>query len=73
MKSSVARIIKEELKKSRGSLPKCFTLDYIQSVYNIHESGAGNYDTKSVQYVKYGCEYCTMLELISANSQAVQS
>lgn len=61
----IARSIKQELKNRRSVLPKCFTLSYIQSVLDVYNEGKGNYDLQSVQYVKHGCEYCAMLELIS--------
>lgn len=61
----ISRTIKQELRNRRSVLPKCFTLSYIQSVIDVYNEGKGNYDLQSVQYVKHGCEYCTMLELIS--------
>lgn len=62
---SIARLIKSGLVKSMQSVPRCFTLSYIQSVIDVYNEGKGNYNLQSVQYVKHGCEYCIMLELIS--------
>lgn len=61
----IARLVKSGLVTSRRSVPKCFTLSYIQSVIDVYNEGKGNYNLQSVQYVKHGGVYCTMLELIN--------
>jgi len=59
----IARKIKQELKRRRSVLPRCFTLGYIQSIYEIRQT-SGIYNTNSEQYLKHGGVYCNMLEVI---------
>ena len=60
----IARKIKQELKNRRSVVPKCFTIGYIQSIYEIRQALTGIYNTKSEQYLKHGGVYCSMLEVI---------
>ena len=60
----IARKIKQELKNRRSVVPKCFTLGYIQSIYEQ------NYNMTSEQYIKHGGVYCTMLEVINEHRTA---
>ena len=65
----IARTIKQELKRRRSVVPKCFTIGYIQSICEIHQT-SGIYNTKSEQYLKHGGVYCTMLEVINEHITA---
>ena len=59
----IARKIKQELKNRRSVLPKCFTIGYIQSIYEIRQT-SGIYNTNTEQYQNHGGVYCNMLEII---------
>jgi hypothetical protein len=60
----IARTIKQELRRRRSVVPKCFTLGYIRSIYEQ------NYNMTSEQYIKHGGVYCTMLEVINEHRTA---